>query len=159
MQRPSSARPPDTPPVGTYSGQVKSALGGSPDEYRAYAAGIRGEYEEHYGLAAFTSGRAKVGTGRCTRYAVMPAGPFETCASLLRVQVLRSFLARAHLCYTEYGRSHLEVKARQNLSAELAQLDAEIVRHARCAVAQHKSTSIRVQTLRLLQCMEARAFS
>jgi predicted metal-dependent HD superfamily phosphohydrolase len=100
-----------------------SALGGTPDAYTAYATGIRKEYLPSYGLETFNSGRAKVARRRARPTTIIRLAHLS--AVLPCAQVLRAFLARPQLFFTEPGRSRLEASARVNLASELAQLEGE----------------------------------
>lgn len=71
-----------------------AVLGGSPQRYRSYVAGVRKEYA-HVSEQAFRAGRA---------------------------EVLRALLAQPQLFHTSDGRARWETSARQNLHAELTSL-------------------------------------
>lgn len=73
-----------------------SVLGGTTEEYDTYAAGIALEYGGLYSREEYCAGRARV---------------------------LRSFLNRPALYFTDYARDKLEGRARANLERELAVLE------------------------------------
>ena len=72
-----------------------AVLGGTPAAYRAYADAIRIEYA-HVPDAAYRAGRA---------------------------HVLKQFLAAPHIYRTDEFRARLDVRARENLAKEIAQLE------------------------------------
>ena len=71
-----------------------SILGSAPDVFDSYEAGVRHEYRE-IPLEAFRQGRASI---------------------------LKSFLGRDRLYFSEWGRARFEAKARENLSRSIAAL-------------------------------------
>ncbi|OLT27481.1 metal-dependent phosphohydrolase [Nocardiopsis sp. CNR-923] len=73
-----------------------SVLASSPDEYLAYTAAVRAEY-------------------RRVPDALFRAG---------RLRILRKLVLAPHLYETEYGRAHWELRARENVEAEIRRLEA-----------------------------------